>query len=61
MDFQIKKLAKEFPLPETLKPKAELLMSMPGVGQLIAAKILAEIGDIRVTTASLRVFYLGGH
>jgi transposase len=46
MDFQIKKLAKEFPLPETLKPKAELLMSMPGVGQLIAAKILAEIGDI---------------
>jgi transposase len=46
MNDQIKKLGKEIPLPEALKPKAELLMSMPGIGQLIAATILAEIGDI---------------
>ena len=46
MEVQIKKLAKEIPLPEALKPKAELLKSMPGVGQLVAATILAEIGDI---------------
>jgi transposase len=46
MDVQIKKLAKEIPLPERLKPKAELLMTMPGIGQLIAATILAEIGDV---------------
>jgi transposase len=46
MEVQIKTLAKEIPLPEELKSKAELLMSMPGVGKLIAATILAEIGDI---------------
>ena len=46
IEVQIKKMAKEIPLPEALKPKAELLKSMPGVGQLVAATILAEIGDI---------------
>jgi transposase len=46
LDVQIKDLAKEIPLPEELKPKAELLMSMPGVGKLIATTVLAEIGDI---------------
>jgi transposase len=46
MDYQIKELAKDIPLPETLKPKADLLMSMPGIGKLLAATILAEIGDI---------------
>ena len=29
MEIQIKKLTKEIPLPEALKPKAELLMSIP--------------------------------
>jgi len=46
LDTQITKLTKEIPLPEELKPKAVLLMSMPGVGQLVSAMILAEIGDI---------------
>ena len=46
LDAQIKELAKDIPLPEELKPKAELLMSMPGIGKLISAVILAEIGDI---------------
>jgi transposase len=46
LDNQIKELAKDIPLPEELKPKAELLMSMPGIGKLISAMILAEIGDI---------------
>jgi len=46
MNVQIKKLAKEIPLPETLKSKADLLISMPGIGKLLAATILAEIGDI---------------
>ncbi len=46
LDDQIKELAKDIPLPEELKPKAELLMSMPGIGKLISAVILAEIGDI---------------
>jgi transposase len=46
MDDQIKKLATEIPLPERLKPKADLLMTMPGIGQLISATILAEIGEI---------------
>jgi len=46
LDTQIKDLAKEMPLPVELKPKAELLMTMPGIGKLIAAMILAEIGDI---------------
>jgi len=47
IDTQIKKMTKEIPIPEELKPKAELLMSMPGVGRLISAMILAEVGDIR--------------
>ena len=47
MEAQIKQLAKEMPLPEDLKPQAELLKSMPGVGQLVSATIIAEIGDIR--------------
>jgi len=46
LDIQIKELGKDIPLPEDLKPKAELLMSMPGIGKLISAVILAEIGDI---------------
>jgi len=46
LDAQIKELAKDIPLPEELKPKAELLMSMPGIGKLISAVILAEISDI---------------
>lgn len=46
LDDQIKELKKDIPLPEELKPKAELLMSMPGIGKLISAVILAEIGDI---------------
>jgi len=46
LDIQIKELAKDIPLPEELEPKAELLMSMPGIGKLNSAVILAEIGDI---------------
>ncbi len=46
LNAQIKELAKDIPLPEELKPKAELLMSMPGIGKLLSAVILAEIGDI---------------
>jgi len=46
LDDQIKELKNDIPLPEELKPKAELLMSMPGIGKLISAVILAEIGDI---------------
>ena len=46
LNDQIKELAKDIPLPEDLKPKAELLMSMPGIGKLISAVILAEVGDI---------------
>ncbi len=46
LDAQTKELRNNIPLPEDLKPKAELLMSMPGIGKLIAAVILAEIGDI---------------
>jgi len=47
LDDQIKALGREIPLPEDLKPRAALLTSMPGVGQLTAATILAEIGDIQ--------------
>jgi transposase len=46
LDAQIKELGKNIPLPEGLKPKAELLMSMPGIGKLISTVILAEVGDI---------------
>ena len=46
LDAQIKALGKDIPLPEEMKPKAELLTSMPGIGKLLAAAILAEIGDI---------------
>lgn len=46
LDAQIKELGKNIPLPEGLKPKAELLMSMPGIGKLTSAVILAEVGDI---------------
>jgi len=46
LEGQIKMLGKDIPLPESLKPKAELLKSMPGIGRLNAAVILAEIGDI---------------
>jgi transposase len=46
LDAQIKELGKNILLPEGLKPKAELLMSMPGIGKLISAVILAEVGDI---------------
>lgn len=47
LDEQIKTLAKEIPIPEELEPEIEVLRSMPGVGKLIAATILAEIGDIQ--------------
>ncbi len=47
LNVQIKALTKEIPIPEELKPKAALLMSMPGVGKLIAATIPAEVGDIQ--------------
>ena len=46
LDTQIKLLTKDIPIPETLRSKHSLLVSMPGVGRLIAAIILAEIGDI---------------
>jgi transposase len=46
LNDQIKELAKDIPLPENLKPKAEILMSRPGIGKLLSAVILAEIGDI---------------
>jgi transposase len=46
LDAQIKELGKDISLPEELKPKAEILMSMPGIGKLLSAVILAEIGDI---------------
>ncbi len=46
LDAQIKELGKDIPLPEDLKSQAELLMSMPGIGKLLSAVILAEIGDI---------------
>jgi transposase len=46
LDAQVKALGKDIPIPESLEPKAELLMSMPGIGKLLAATILAEIGDI---------------
>jgi len=47
METQIKQMTKEIPLPEELEPQVELLRSMPGVGQLVSATIIAEIGDIR--------------
>ena len=47
LDEQIKELAKEIPVPEALEPEIEVLRSMPGVGRLLAATILAEIGNIQ--------------
>lgn len=47
LDEQIKELAREMPVPEVLEPKIEVLRSMPGVGRLLAATILAEIGSIQ--------------
>jgi transposase len=46
LDEQIKALAKDIPLTEELETKAELLMSMPGIGKLNAATILGEVGDV---------------
>jgi transposase len=46
LDEQIKTLAREIPVPEELEPEIEVLRSMPGVGRLLAATILAEIGNI---------------
>ena len=46
LDEQIKILAKEIPVPEELETDIDVLRSMPGVGRLLAATILAEIGNI---------------
>jgi transposase len=46
LDEQIKALAKDIPLTKELEAKAELLMSMPGIGKLNAATILGEVGDV---------------
>ena len=58
LDDQIKELAKDIPLPEDLKPKAEILMSMPGIGKLLSAVILAEIGDIKGERMNLALEHL---
>jgi transposase len=47
METQIKQMTKEIPLPKELEPQAELLRSMPGVGKLVSATIIAEVGDIQ--------------
>jgi len=44
LDAQIKALGEDIPLPEEMRSKAELLMSMPGIGKLLAvAKLIALV------------------
>lgn len=52
LDEQIKALAREMPVPEGLESDIEVLISMPGIGQLLAATVLAEIGNIQRFSSS---------
>ena len=46
LDQQIRALEKEIPLTEDQKHKVKLLSSMPGIREVTAMTVLAEIGDI---------------
>ena len=47
LDEQIKELGKAIPIPKGFGFDIDVLTSMPGIGQLLAATILAEIGNIQ--------------
>lgn len=46
IDEQIKELGKTIPVPTGHETDMDVLTSMPGIGRLLAATILAEIGNI---------------
>lgn len=47
LDEQIKELGNAIPIPTGLESDIDVLTSMPGIGRLLAATILAEIGNIQ--------------